>query len=100
VILNGVLIQENIEVSGMTRGALFDKEGPLGPITIQGDHGPVAFKNIRYESYDKPTASLSNISYTYYEGKFAEPTIGAATPLIKGKLAKLTYKVIKAKMII
>lgn len=97
VILNGVLIQENIEVSGMTRGALFDKEGPLGPITIQGDHGPVAFKNIRYESYDKPTASLSNISYTYYEGKFAEPIIGVAKPLIKGKLASLTYKVIKAK---
>jgi hypothetical protein len=97
VILNGILIQENIEVSGMTRGAVYDKEGPVGPIIIQGDHGPVAFKNIRYESYDKPTASLSNISYTYYEGKFTEPIIGEAKPLVKGKLAALTFKVIKAK---
>ena len=97
VILNGILIQENIEVSGMTRGAMFDKEGPLGPITIQGDHGPVAFKNIRFETYDKPTASLSNITYNYYEGKFAEPVIGAAAPVVKGKLAALTHKVIKAR---
>ena len=97
VILNGVLIQENIEVSGVTRSALFDNESPMGPITIQGDHGPVAFKNIRYETYDKPTVSLSNINYTYYEGKFKEPVIGTAIPLVKDKLALLTHKVIKAK---
>ena len=97
VILNGVLIQENIEVSGVTRSALFDNESPMGPITIQGDHGPVAFKNIRYETYDKPTVSLSNINYTYFEGKFKEPVIGTAIPLIKDKLALLTHKVIKAK---
>ena len=97
VILNGILIQENIEMSGVTRGAIFSKEGPLGPITVQGDHGPVAFKNIRYETYDKPSAKLSNISYQYYEGKFPEPVIGQAVPLIKGNLAALTQKVIKAR---
>jgi hypothetical protein len=97
VILNGILIQENIEMSGVTRGSLFSKEGPLGPITIQGDHGPVAFKNIRYETYDKPSAKLSNISYQYYEGKFPEPVIGQAIPLLKGNLAALTQKVIKAR---
>ena len=97
VILNGILIQENIEMSGVTRGSLFSKEGPLGPITIQGDHGPVAFKNIRYETYDKPSAKLSNISYQYYEGKFPEPVIGQAVPLLKGNLAALTQKVIKAR---
>ena len=97
VILNGILIQENIEMSGVTRGSLFSKEGPLGPITVQGDHGPVAFKNIRYETYDKPSAKLSNISYQYYEGKFPEPVIGQAVPLLKGNLAALTQKVIKAR---
>jgi hypothetical protein len=84
-------------MSGVTRGSLFSKEGPLGPITIQGDHGPVAFKNIRYETYDKPSAKLSNISYQYYEGKFPEPVIGQAVPLLKGNLAALTQKVIKAR---
>lgn len=97
VILNGILIQENIEMSGVTRGSLFSKEGPLGPITIQGDHGPVAFKNIRYETYDKPSAKLTNISYQYYEGKFPQPVIGQAIPLLKGNLAALTQKVIKAR---
>ena len=97
VILNGILIQENIEMSGMTRGALFNQEGPMGPIIIQGDHGPVAFKNIKYETYDKPSANLSNISYQYYEGKFPEPVIGQATPLLKGNLAALSQKVIKAR---
>ena len=97
VILNGILIQENIEMSGVTRGSIFGKEGPLGPITVQGDHGPVAFKNIRYETYDKPSAKLSNISYQYYEGKFPEPVIGQAVPLLKGNLAALTQKVIKAR---
>lgn len=97
VVLNGVLIQENIEVSGMTRGAIFEKEGAFGPILIQGDHGPVAFKNIRYETYDKPTASLSGITYEYFEGKFVEPIVGNAVAVTKGKLAALTHKVIKAR---
>ena len=44
--LNGVLVQENIELFGPTRGAA-DKEKALGPLRFQGDHGSVAFKNIK-----------------------------------------------------
>lgn len=44
--LNGVLIQENVELSGSTRGA-FDQEKALGALRLQGDHGAVAFKNIK-----------------------------------------------------
>jgi len=47
VFLNGVLIHENQEVTGPTRAALFGDEAPLGPLMLQGDHGPVAFRNIR-----------------------------------------------------
>ena len=46
VVLNGVLIQENIEVQGPTGGGLTMKEAPKGPLMFQGDHGPVAFRNI------------------------------------------------------
>jgi hypothetical protein len=94
VILNGLVVQENIEVSGMTRGAIFDKEAPFGPILIQGDHGPVAFRNLRYETYEKPTASLGEVSYDYYTGKFTEPIIPTTKPVSSGKIPALTYRVI------
>ncbi|USN99526.1 MAG: ThuA domain-containing protein [Phycisphaeraceae bacterium] len=43
--LNGQLIHENIEVTGPTRGG-FAGEVPFGPLRLQGDHGPVAYRNI------------------------------------------------------
>ena len=51
--LNGVLIHKNIEVTGPTRAAAFETETSMAPIMIQGDHGPVAFKNIKYRLYKK-----------------------------------------------
>ncbi|WEK21518.1 MAG: DUF1080 domain-containing protein [Candidatus Pedobacter colombiensis] len=44
--LNGIIIHENVELSGPTRGAS-DKEKALGALRLQGDHGAVAFKNIK-----------------------------------------------------
>lgn len=44
---NGKLIHENVEVTGPTRSPGFDNEAPTGPIMLQGDHGPVAFRNLR-----------------------------------------------------
>ncbi|MFM2442235.1 MAG: hypothetical protein RL449_876, partial [Bacteroidota bacterium] len=96
VMLNGILVQENIEVSGVTRGAIFDKEAPFGPILIQGDHGPVAFRNLRYETYEKPTASLGEVSYDYYTGKFTDPILPTTKPVTSGKIPALTYRVIPA----
>lgn len=46
VILNGKVIQENIEMKGPTPGGIDGKEKPLGPLMFQGDHGPVAYRNI------------------------------------------------------
>ena len=43
---NGQLIHQNIEVEGPTSGARFSEEKPVGPLMIQGDHGPVAFRRI------------------------------------------------------
>jgi hypothetical protein len=70
VIHNGVLIHENVELSGPTRSAGFTDEKPTGPIMFQGDHGPVALRNIRYKHFDKAPIALSNVRYDYYEGKF------------------------------
>ena len=46
VLLNENLVQENIEVSGPTGHHGNPKEAPQGPLVFQGDHGPVAFRNI------------------------------------------------------
>ena len=44
--LNGKLIQENVELAGPTGGNL-GAEMFRGPLMFQGDHGPVAFRNIQ-----------------------------------------------------
>jgi hypothetical protein len=46
VIHNGKVIHENVEVTGATRSGFSEKEKPVGPIRLQGNHGPVAFRNI------------------------------------------------------
>jgi sugar phosphate isomerase/epimerase len=46
---NGDLIHEDIELTGPTRAGAYNDEKPTGPLMIQGDHGPVAYRNIRIE---------------------------------------------------
>src|SRR5688572_27123767 len=45
---NGEVLHENVEVTGMTRAGAWEEEKPTGPIMLQGDHGPVAFRNLRF----------------------------------------------------
>jgi hypothetical protein len=48
VVLNGKLIHENVEVRTPTGSAWrLKKEVPAGPLLLQGDHGPVAFRHVR-----------------------------------------------------
>jgi hypothetical protein len=47
VTLNGQEIQKNVEMKGSTGSALTGKERVKGPLMIQGDHGPVAVRNIQ-----------------------------------------------------
>jgi hypothetical protein len=47
VTLNDQVLHENVEVKGPTPGGLTGKEAPTGPLMFQGDHGPVAFRNIK-----------------------------------------------------
>lgn len=46
VALNGEVIHENVEVPGPTPAGLTGKEHASGPLFIQGDHGPIAFRNL------------------------------------------------------
>lgn len=46
VLLNGQLVQTDVDVPGPTRSAIDRPEGAEGPIMLQGDHGPIAYRNI------------------------------------------------------
>ena len=50
VVHNGVVIHEDIERTGPTRSAMFNDEQTEGPIMLQGDHGPVAYRNFTVEA--------------------------------------------------
>ena len=63
--LNGETLHENIELTGPTRGGGLD-EVAQGPLLIQGDHGPVAFRNIRYRTFGSPPVQLRNLKYEHY----------------------------------
>jgi len=46
VVANGKTVICNQEIPGITGGALNSKEGEPGPIYLQGDHGPIEYRNI------------------------------------------------------
>ncbi|MBX6315564.1 MAG: DUF1080 domain-containing protein [Isosphaeraceae bacterium] len=47
VVLNGQIVQEDVELPSPTGNNWKKKETPTGPILFQADHGPIAFRNIR-----------------------------------------------------
>jgi hypothetical protein len=51
VTLNGQIIHDNVEVKTPTGHAWREKEIARGPVLLQADHGPVAFRNIRVRPY-------------------------------------------------
>ncbi len=46
VILNGTTIIDNQPLQGCTGGAMWSDEFRPGPIYLQGDHGPVSYRNL------------------------------------------------------
>jgi len=46
VVANGVTVICNREIPGITGGAMNSNEAEPGPLLIQGDHGPIDFRNI------------------------------------------------------
>ncbi len=46
VVTNGKTVICNAEIPGITGGAIDSKEGEPGPLLIQGDHGPIDYRNI------------------------------------------------------
>lgn len=45
--VNGQLVQRNASISGPTNSSPLEGDAAIGPIAIQGDHGPVAIRNFK-----------------------------------------------------
>lgn len=84
--LNGVRIHGNIEVSGPTRAAAFQDEQAKGPLMIQGDHGLVAFRQLRLASYGTEEIRWKDLSYKVYTGPHSHiSAFKSVKPRIEGK---------------
>jgi hypothetical protein len=46
VLFNGLLVQKAVDIDGPTRAHLPIPEAAENPLMLQGDHGPVAFRNV------------------------------------------------------
>ena len=59
---------------------------------IQGDHGSVAIRNIKYKPYGDPVPEITDLKFGYHEGKFQsnEEFLGN-TPNESGQLNKITW---------
>ena len=49
VVHNGKVVHEDVELTGPTLAGAYNDEKPAGPLMLQGDHGPVAYRNIKIE---------------------------------------------------
>ncbi len=96
VYLNGVLIHNGIEVSEPTLAAAFEDEKARGPLMLQGDHGPVAFRNISYKAYTGERIALKEMRYEIYDGMYKididslpemQATITGTTDTLSGKFS-------------
>lgn len=94
--LNGITIHEDVELSGVTRGAISEQEVATGPLRFQGDHGSLAIRNIQVNNFNKPAATLSNLEYKVYYGSYPETTdLTTLTAKDSGKSEVLTWEVSK-----
>ncbi|MEO6328510.1 MAG: hypothetical protein ABIO55_06245, partial [Ginsengibacter sp.] len=58
------------------------------------DHGPVAFRNIKITTYDKPRPELSDLKYSIYKGRYdAEPVYKNLPPEAQGSSVILSSNV-------
>ncbi|MGA2679054.1 MAG: family 16 glycoside hydrolase [Sedimentisphaerales bacterium] len=69
---NGTLIQKDVELSGPTRGSFKPNDLAKGPLALQGDHGPVAFRNIWVVPLDFDKMGLTNPFFAMDTGTIDE----------------------------
>ena len=89
---NGMVIHQNVELFGPTRAAAFQDEKSMGPLMFQGDHGPIAFRNIRITKIGNASVKIvPPVQYKIYENAFTREKKGDIQTVPKEKdLSTLT----------
>lgn len=105
VLVNGKLVQENATTGGHTRSAPFEGDARVGPIAIQGDHGPVAIRSYQVTPLPDPDAVRvaeldaywAEVSRAVNEGDFQayEATCHPKAVLVSGS-KKISYPLSQA----
>ncbi|REE05681.1 uncharacterized protein DUF1080 [Marinoscillum furvescens DSM 4134] len=95
VVLNGMVIHKNVELPTYTGGQISKQEAPMGPLLIQGDHGAVAFRNIRYKKMKEGQAKLGPLQYEVRRGRFESEKqfFEEGEVVASGETNTLTYEV-------
>lgn len=94
IVLNDVVVHENLELTGPTAGQAFPDEAAKAPFMIQGDHGPVAFRNISYILYEPGGVQLKNLSWEVFtDMPNNEQDLSKFRPARKGTMDQLTQEV-------
>jgi 3-keto-disaccharide hydrolase/PA14 domain len=97
--LNGVVIHRNVEVSNHTGGPISTKEAATGPLMIQGDHGPVAIRNFKYNHLTPTEVSLGDLAYKLYTGEFTRDVkLASLTPARTGKTPVLSVDMVDGQV--
>ena len=65
---NGVLLHQDVEITGPTRAAAFENEQPFGPFDDPGRPRSGGLSNLRYKKYGAKQLELTNLSYKMYQG--------------------------------
>ena len=90
VTVNGVVVQDNVEVTGPTRGATLQDERATGPLVIHGDEAPMALRNIQYKSYTG-SVKLAALRYRVFEGEPMDSSYAAThAPVREGDAAAIS----------
>ncbi|WP_332914125.1 PA14 domain-containing protein [Algoriphagus boritolerans] len=59
---------------------------------IQGDHGPIAVRNVEYKLFGNPTPQIKDLRFAYYKGKFQTvDEFKGKIPNETGQLNKITW---------
>ena len=76
--INGQLVQENLYAVGPTRSSKFNDEAAIGPIMIQGDHGPIVIRKMTVKEVD-----LSHIQTKALSDKESMPLGKNGLPMVE-----------------
>jgi hypothetical protein len=93
--INGVVIHENIEIPLPTGGPIENNEVAKGPLMIQGDHGAVAIRNIKYRLIEDKAITVGATTFQAWDGSyFDSEKYKNLAPLKQGRSTDgLTWKV-------